>query len=367
MNRRSPSQPDQSPASRNPQPAAGRLRRLTGDRRVRLSLAIIGAVAVLAGALSAVVFDGPTSRWATERSAQTNAAPAQVPATVESASPSSAAPSQSPSKRPSASVGPAGRGANGTWPGPGNTGVPAGVKLRPSGEITVTKDGTVIDGVDVNGCIIVKANHVTIRHTRVRASCDSGSISTPDSTNAANVVIEDTEIDGLNQRVDVAGVSYSGFTCRRCNIHHTGTGMRFGHDARVEDSWLHDMNAGGISHNNAIAGHGAVNLTVLRNRLECLNVDHCTAALALFYETEVHDVLVQGNIFSGGGYCVYGGADRSGRTGHNLRFIGNAFSTSPYAKCGQYGPVAYWQAGQGNEWTGNYWNDAAKTPVDSNG
>jgi hypothetical protein len=208
---------------------------------------------------------------------------------------------------------------------------------------------------------------VTIRRTRVRASCDTGSISPPDSTNPANVVIEDTEIDGLNQRDDVAGVSYSGFTCRRCNIHNTGTGMRFGHDARVEDSWLHDMHVGETSHNNAIAGHGAVNLTLLHNRLECLNTDHCTSALALFYEDEPRDILAQGNIFVGGGYCVYGGADRNGHPGHNIRFIGNAFATRPFANCGQYGPVTAWEPGPGNEWTGNYWDDAAKTPVDLNG
>ena len=52
-------------------------------------------------------------------------------------------------------------------PAYGNVGVPAGKALRPSGSISVTTDGTVIDGRDVAGTIRVNARNVTIRNTRV--------------------------------------------------------------------------------------------------------------------------------------------------------------------------------------------------------
>ena len=48
-----------------------------------------------------------------------------------------------------------------------NVGVPAGRALRPSGSISVTTDGTVIDGLDVAGTIRVNARNVTIKNTRV--------------------------------------------------------------------------------------------------------------------------------------------------------------------------------------------------------
>ena len=55
-------------------------------------------------------------------------------------------------------------------PASGNVGVPAGKALRPSGSISVTTDGTVIDGRDVAGTIRVNARNVTIRNTRVTVS-----------------------------------------------------------------------------------------------------------------------------------------------------------------------------------------------------
>ncbi len=54
-------------------------------------------------------------------------------------------------------------------PDKSDTGVPHGTKLRRSGSITVTQDGAVIEGLDVDGTITVKADNVTIRNTRVSA------------------------------------------------------------------------------------------------------------------------------------------------------------------------------------------------------
>lgn len=47
------------------------------------------------------------------------------------------------------------------------TGVPAGTTLTPSGSLTITTNGTVINGLDVTGTITVKANNVTIKNTKV--------------------------------------------------------------------------------------------------------------------------------------------------------------------------------------------------------
>ncbi|MFC7590531.1 hypothetical protein ACFQYP_47700 [Nonomuraea antimicrobica] len=76
---------------------------------------------------------------------------------------------QPPTPSPSVSASPSAP-AERAWPGPGNTGVPEGVRLRKSGSLRVTKNGTVIDGLEVTGYITVEADDVTIRNTRVRGT-----------------------------------------------------------------------------------------------------------------------------------------------------------------------------------------------------
>jgi len=48
-----------------------------------------------------------------------------------------------------------------------SAGVPAGVQLTRSSQIVVTKPGTVIDALEVHGYILIKADNVTIKRTRV--------------------------------------------------------------------------------------------------------------------------------------------------------------------------------------------------------
>jgi hypothetical protein len=53
------------------------------------------------------------------------------------------------------------------YPDASNTGVPKGVKLKPSGSIEVTEQGAVVSGLEVTGTIEVDANDVTIENTKV--------------------------------------------------------------------------------------------------------------------------------------------------------------------------------------------------------
>jgi hypothetical protein len=53
------------------------------------------------------------------------------------------------------------------YPDASNTGVPEGVKLKPSGSIEVKEQGTVISGLEVTGAIEIEADDVTIEDTKV--------------------------------------------------------------------------------------------------------------------------------------------------------------------------------------------------------
>ena len=79
------------------------------------------------------------------------------------------------------------------FPSAYSTGVPAGTTLKPSGTITVSQPGTVIDGLDVDGEIYVEASDVTIKNTRVTGH----SWAVIDvAQGASNVTIQDVEVDG---------------------------------------------------------------------------------------------------------------------------------------------------------------------------
>ncbi|HEY7050594.1 MAG TPA: DUF4082 domain-containing protein, partial [Mycobacterium sp.] len=56
-----------------------------------------------------------------------------------------------------------------SFPGPSNTGVPVGTKLAVhSGDMEIDQDGYVLENTEVDGCIIVDANNVTIRNVLVK-------------------------------------------------------------------------------------------------------------------------------------------------------------------------------------------------------
>jgi hypothetical protein len=250
------------------------------------------------------------------------------------------------------------------WPDASNTGVPAGTQLTPSGGFTVSTPGAIIEKLDVDGCIFVRANNVTIRYTRVRGSCFGGAIDTDYGT-YSGILIHDVEIDGRNENASAALLGNSGYTCRRCNIHHGGGGPRMTSNVVIEDSWIHDIYGSGDTHNSAIGSNGGNNFTVRHNNIDCATLPNCSGALVLYGDfNPIKDVLVENNLFNGGGYCVYGGSV-SGKpypVASNTRFLNNAFGRAAFQDCGYYGPYTAWSSANGNVWSGNYWVDT-KQPI----
>ena len=155
--------------------------------------------------------------------APTTAAPApttQAPApTTPAPAPTTQAPAPTtPAPAPTTQAPPA---SSGGFPNASNTGVPAGVSLKPSGSITVTQNGAVLDGLDVSGSIRVQANNVTIKRTRIR---NSGGQAITVSPSTSGTLIEDVEIDGRGNSDGSSAIGDSNYTVRRVNIHHFGEG-----------------------------------------------------------------------------------------------------------------------------------------------
>ncbi|NAZ86847.1 right-handed parallel beta-helix repeat-containing protein [Kineococcus indalonis] len=192
------------------------------------------------------------------------------------------------------------------FPGPQDTGVPLGTRLEPSGSITVTEDGRVLEGLDVDGCVSVKADDVVIRNVRIRCGGKQRAVVVEGSDRG--LVVEDSEIDGLGT-TEVA-VGWSGYTLRRVDVHSLLDGPRLGSGVTVEDSWVHDMVRAEGFHGDALQSNGGSGIVVRGNTLvptDTSTGDVLNAAVQLGAENDsgkLSDVLIEGNYLDGGNYAV---------------------------------------------------------------
>ncbi|MFC4529962.1 DUF4082 domain-containing protein [Sphaerisporangium dianthi] len=279
-----------------------------------------------------------------------SANPTNQPTKVPSATPK---PTQTPTPPPT-----------GGFPGAGDTGVPAGVSLKESKSITITKDGTVIDGLEISGEINVQADDVTIRNTRLAAA--PGEWGIIQRSGHSGLTVEDTEIFGNGKQRTQFGIINQGgdLTVRRVDIHTISNGI-LTEQGLIEDSYIHDPKYYSGDHTDMImctSGPPSGATLVIRGNT-VINTLEQTGAVALFQDFGVvRNVTVEGNFLAGGGYTVYGGAGAKG-TSSNIKVVGNVFSKDVWAKGGYNGPVAYWDKnGAGNEWKNNVWEDGKTVP-----
>ncbi|WP_147268693.1 DUF4082 domain-containing protein [Sphaerisporangium album] len=247
----------------------------------------------------------------------------------------------------------------GGFPGASNTGVPSGTNLKPSKSVTVTKDGAVIDGLEISGEINVEADNVTIRNVRLAAA--PGDWGIIQRNGHSGLTVEDSEIFGNgSQRTQFAILNQGGdLTVRRVDIHTISNGI-LTEQGLVEDSYLHDPKYFSGDHTDMImctSGPPSGAKLVIRNNT-VINTLEQTGAIALFQDFGVvRNVTVEHNFLAGGGYSLYAGAGSKG-TSSNIKVIDNVFSKDVWPKGGYNGHVAYWDRnGSGNVWSGNVWED----------
>lgn len=239
------------------------------------------------------------------------------------------------------------------------------------GDLVISTDGEVMEGLDVRGCIVVRANDVTIRNVRVHDCMGWRLVSNGDEgAPARGTLIEDCELDGQNLRSDSVGVGGANFTVQSCDIHNVGTGVHLAGHNVVADNFIHDLYAEGDptengSHNDAVLSNGADNLYIFHNELMADNVGPgggVSAALALYSDfSPIEHAVIRENRFNGGGYCTHGGSDDTkpfGSQAHDISYRANRFGRIAFDRCGMFGPVAYFdRAAPGNRWEDNVWDD----------
>ena len=264
------------------------------------------------------------------------------------------------------------------FPAAGTTGVPEGVSLTRSSQITVREDGAVIedleiveDGSGAAGLIEVMANDVTIRNVRVINGRDLVYWGIVQREGYHGLVVEDSEIfgdaDGGQLQTGIA--NHGGMiTVRRVEIHTITDGIVTSHGL-IEDSYLHSPRLFGGDHTDMIQANGGsereLPLEILGNTI--INTQDQTAAVFLQDFTgaghvPVRNVTIEGNWLAGGGYTVYGGGDADAGTAQVV-IRDNVFSREVFSDGGYWGPVAHFDPdAPGNDFSGNVWDDGA--PLD---
>lgn len=185
-----------------------------------------------------------------------------------------------------------------SFPDASNTGVPTGTTLAPSGGLTINTAGTVVDGKDISGPVVVNAANVTIRNSRIRAT-DFWVV----DNNSTGLLLEDVELDGRGANNDCIGSA--NLTIRRANIHSCENGFNVDGSMTVEDSYVHDLTtANGAHTDGAQFGQGASDITFRHNTIRTQPAGtsaQSTSAIIMWDEgnpqnTRVH---IENNILDG--------------------------------------------------------------------
>jgi hypothetical protein len=163
-------------------------------------------------------------------------------------------------------------------PSAATTGVKSGSSLtRHNGDITVTRDGTVLSNLDIHGFVIVRAKNVTITNSIVRGGKAKG-FATGLITDYGyqGLLITDTSIEPEFPSVWLDGIKGSGFTARRVHISGGVDSVKIqGSNTVVEDSLLENTDyyasdpqqAGGPTHNDNIQIQNGQNVRVTGNTI----------------------------------------------------------------------------------------------------
>jgi hypothetical protein len=253
------------------------------------------------------------------------------------------------------------------FPDATTAGVPPGVRLTARSSTAcnwvVTGDNTVIDGVDLAGCVDIEADNVTIRNSRITSNTWWGikyGVSNPHVSGLR--VLHSTVASTPGQGPDSGGYDF-GISQQTSGTLEVGwadiSGYKDGVDVStgsVHDSYIHDLSEFAGAHTQAVYVYPGAGLSLTHNTL--INQTAQAMATAAIYIApdagHQHDVTVSGSLLAGGAFVFYGGD----ATATNIKATGNSFSTRIWPKAGYYGWASYWTpANAGNVWQANVWAD----------
>jgi hypothetical protein len=247
----------------------------------------------------------------------------------------------------------------GCWPGPGNTGVPAGVSLSSyNGPCEISKD-TVITDETVNCALSVNSGNLTLDDSMVNGEVyNNGS---------GSVLIEHSTLNGGSDMTET--VLGSDLTILSSNLYGNQHEVYCGGDCTIENSWLHDnYDFGSSDHQNGFLSTGGDTYDLQHNTVGC--VGGCTGDITFIPNSDVSEATVSKNLLVAApdaAYCLYPSSDAPSKPGvvEQMTITDNVFQRGANGTCATYGPVYGWDWPTGtpntdgfdNVWSGNTWDN----------
>jgi hypothetical protein len=208
-----------------------------------------------------------------------------------------------------------------------------GVTLHAAGPMTITQNGAVIDSADITGNVVIQANNVTVKRSRITAG-GYWPVIVVDGYTGFQLI--DSQIVGVQTTTNVCKVGATGpnMTLTRVDISNCEDGVHPGDNVTVQDSYIHDLwfgtDASGVrvvaTHNDGIQVMGATNINILHNTIETGHSQNS----AVFLKADmgpISNVRIDSNFVDGGGYTVYG-QDTAAGTVTNVSVTNNIFGPS---------------------------------------
>jgi hypothetical protein len=229
-------------------------------------------------------------------------------------------------------------------PGPGNTGVPAGTKLKVvTGDQVYDKPNQVISGLDIRGFVRIRAKNVTLQNSILRGGpspkCNSSVLFIEDG---ASATIKDSEIDPAHPNACLDGIWAANATLLRLDVHGAVDGVKAYDNVTMRDSWVHDLTrfasdpnqGGGPTHNDAVQTYeGNRHVTLRHNNLALGPQDNAAYQVTQDGGQPATDLHVEDNWLDGGG-CTLNFAHKGGPTPMTGIFvIGNRFGRNTGYPC----------------------------------
>lgn len=261
-----------------------------------------------------------------------------------------------------------GSAADSEFPTPQTTG-PRTTTLAPSGPVTSSSEGQIIQNLEVTGQVNIRHDNVIVRDVRIYGI---GTYMITTSTKSdgqcpVNVRFEYIEIDGTQAAEnDIPIFSNCGnMVVDHAYVHEVGRSSRLTNNMTISNSYIFSSRTGDSgAHRGGVGINGGSDNVIYNNVLKCEGTG-CSAAIPNYGDfSPVVNLRIEHNLLATtGGFCAYGGSlpAKPYPEGSNIDFINNHFSTEYWPDCGRYGTVSGFANGErGNEWYGNVWHETGE-------
>jgi hypothetical protein len=244
-------------------------------------------------------------------------------------------------------------------PTPSNTGVPAGTVLTPSGDINVTTAGAVINAKDISGDIVISANNVTIKNSKIHSD-GSGYWTIKTSGSYTGTKLINNEIYSDNGGY-IGVYLEDAFICGNY-VHSFENGMTLGNNVMVQANYIDRLkgNQAG-AHYDGIEIYDGGNSKYWGNNILMTDANGNwlteTGALNLTaWNTNIDNVEMNGNWLGGGSYTLYVD-EQNGFQATNVKITNNRF----YRNTAEWGTHSIDDDSSVILWSGNVYDDNGQT------